>query len=89
MNWDDDDNFFEFNDSLKVDTTTQFVLPKGTTAQQPAALSATAAAATPGAMRFNTTSSFFEGVHVGEGTNATFEGFATQNFSTAIAVALG
>ena len=89
MKWDDDDNFWEFNDSLKVDTTTQFVLPKGTTAEQPAALTATVAAATPGAMRFNISTSQFEGVHVGEGTNATFEGFATQNFSTAIAVALG
>ena len=89
MKWDDDDNFWEFNDSLKVDTTTQFVLPKGTSLQRPVALSATAAAATPGALRFNTDTSQFEGVHVGEAGSATFEGFATQNFSTAIAVALG
>ncbi len=89
MKWDDDDNFWEFNDSLKVDTTTQFVLPKGTTAQRPAALTATQAEATTGAMRFNTTSSQFEGVHTGTGGSAVFEGFATQNFSTAIAVALG
>ena len=64
MKWDDDDNFWEFNDSLKVDTTTQFVLPKGTSLQRPVALSATQAAATPGAMRFNTDTSQFEGVHV-------------------------
>ena len=89
MKWDDDDNFFEVNDSLKIDTTTQLVLPKGTTGQRPAALSATVAAATPGALRFNSSSSQFEGVHVGEGGSAVFEGFATQNFSTAIAVALG
>ena len=85
MKWDDDDNFFEFNDSLKVDTTTQFVVPKGTTAQQPGVLSATVAAATTGAMRYNTDNSYFEGVNAG----TTFEAFATQNFSTAIAVALG
>jgi len=85
LKWDDDDNFFEVNDSFKVDTTTQFVLPKGTTAQQPGALTATVAAATTGAMRFNTTASYFEGVNAG----TTFEAFATQNFSTAIAVALG
>ena len=85
MKWDDDDNFFEVNDSLKIDTTTQLVVPKGTTAQQPGSLSATVAAATTGAMRFNTENSYFEGVNAG----TTFEAFATQNFSTAIAVALG
>ena len=89
VKWDDDDNYWEFNDSLKVDTTTQFVLPKGTAAQQPAvAATATVAARTQGALRFNTDSSVFEGVHV-TGASATFEAFATQNFSTAIAVALG
>ena len=85
MKWDDSDNFWEFNDSLKVDTTTQLVVPKGTTAQQPGVLSATVAAATTGAMRYNTDNSYFEGVNAG----TTFEAFATQNFSTAIAVALG
>jgi len=90
LKWDSDDKFWEFNDSLKIDTATQFVLPKGTTAQQPGASIAvvnnkSVAAATPGAMRFNTSSNFFEGVHTG----TAFEGFATQNFSTAIAVALG
>jgi len=85
MKWDDDDNYWEFNDSLKVDTTTQFVVPRGTTAQQPGVLSATTAAAITGAMRFNTDNSYFEGVNAG----TTFEAFATQNFSTAIAVALG
>ena len=85
MKWDDDDNFFEVNDSLKIDTTTQLVVPKGTTAQQPGSLSATVAAATTGAMRYNTDNSYFEGVNAG----TTFEAFATQNFSTAIAVALG
>ena len=90
LKWDSDDKFWEFNDSLKVDTATQFVLPKGTTAQQPAAAIAvvnnkSVAAATTGAMRYNTTASYFEGVNAG----TTFEAFATQNFSTAIAVALG
>ena len=46
---------------------------------------ATVAAATPGAMRFNTDNNYFEGVNTG----TAFEAFATQNFSTAIAVALG
>ena len=77
------------NDSFKINTTTQFLLPKGTSLQRPVAATATVAAATPGAMRFNIDTSQFEGVHVGEGNSATFEGFATQNFSTAIAVALG
>ena len=90
LKWDNDDKFWEFNDSLKVDTATQFVLPKGTTAQQPAAAievvnNKSVAAATTGAMRYNTTASYFEGVNAG----TTFEAFATQNFSTAIAVALG
>ncbi len=90
LKWDSDDKFWEFNDSLKIDTATQLVLPKGTTAQQPAAAIAvvnnkSVAAATTGAMRYNTTASYFEGVNAG----TTFEAFATQNFSTAIAVALG
>ena len=84
--WDDDDNFFEVNDSFKVDTVTQLVMPVGTTAQRPAAAStATLPAAVTGAMRFNSDTSSFEGVNAG----TSFEAFATQNFSTAIAVALG
>ena len=89
MKWDDTDNYWEFNDSLKVDTTTHFVLPKGTTGQRPGDADATEPAATPGGMRFNTSTSQFEGVHTGAGASAPWEGFATQNFSTAIAVALG
>ena len=89
MKWDDTDNYWEFNDSLKVDTTTHFVLPKGTTGQRPGDADATEPAATPGGMRFNTTTNQFEGVHTGAGASAPWEGFATQNFSTAIAVALG
>ena len=88
LKWDDSDNFWEFNDSLKIDTTTQLVVPKGTTAQQPAASisgDGTVAAAETGAMRYNIENSYFEGVNSG----TTFEAFATQNFSTAIAVALG
>ena len=86
------DTYFEFwpNDSLKIDTATQLVVPKGTTAQQPAASIAvvnnkSVAAAETGAMRYNIDNSYFEGVNSG----TTFEAFATQNFSTAIAVALG
>ena len=90
LKWDSDDKYWEFNDSLKIDTATQLVVPKGTTAQQPAAAIAvvnykSVAAATTGAMRYNTDNSYFEGVNAG----TTFEAFATQNFSTAIAVALG
>ena len=90
LKWDNDDKFWEFNDSLKIDTATQLVVPKGTTAQQPAASIAvvnnkSVAAATTGAMRYNIDNSYFEGVNSG----TTFEAFATQNFSTAIAVALG
>jgi len=90
LKWDSDDKYWEFNDSLKIDTATQLVVPKGTAAQQPAASvqvvnNKSVAAATTGAMRFNTTSNYFEGVNAG----TTFEAFATQNFSTAIAVALG
>jgi hypothetical protein len=36
-------------------------------------------------MRFNSDTSSFEGVNAG----TSFEAFATQNFSTAIAIALG
>ena len=89
LKWDDTDNYWDMNDSFKINTTTQFLLPKGTSLERPVAATATVAAATPGAMRFNTDTSQFEGVHVGTGGSATFEGFATQNFSTAIAVALG
>ena len=86
LKWDDTDNYWDMNDSLKINTTTQLVVPRGTTAQQPAAsATATVAAAITGAMRFNTENSYFEGVNAG----TTFEAFATQNFSTAIAVALG
>ena len=86
LKWDDTDNYWDMNDSLKINTTTQLVVPKGTTAQQPAgSATATVAAAVTGAMRFNTDNSYFEGVNAG----TTFEAFATQNFSTAIAVALG
>ena len=90
LKWDNDDKFWEFNDSLKIDTATQLVLPKGTTAEQPGSSIAvvnnkSVAAAELGAMRYNTTANYFEGVNAG----TTFEAFATQNFSTAIAVALG
>ena len=100
MKWDSNDKFWEFNDSLKIDTATQLVVPVGTTAERPAASIAvvnnkSVAAAVPGAIRFNSTTSLFEGVNTG----TTFEGFASQSyvtanfttasFATAIAVALG
>ena len=53
-------------------------LPTGNTGARPSSPAA-------GYMRFNTDNSYFEGVNSG----TTFEAFATQNFSTAIAVALG
>ena len=72
-------------ENINIESVGSMQVPKGTTAQQPGVLSATVAAATTGAMRYNTDNSYFEGVNAG----TTFEAFATQNFSTAIAVALG
>ena len=70
-----------------VDSSGQFVLPKGTTADRPAATitGGTLAAATPGAMRYNTTSSKFEGIETG----TTFQNMSTESFSIAVAIALG
>ena len=84
--WDDTDNYWKLNDSVKVDTTGQLLFPVGTTAQRPASsASATVPAATVGAMRYNSTDSKFEGVHSG----TTFESMSTEGFSVAIAIALG
>jgi hypothetical protein len=85
IKWDDTDNYWELNDSTMINSTTQFVFPKGSTAQRPATLSATVAAAIPGAMRFNTTTSKFEGVHGG----TAFDNLCTEPFATAMAIALG
>jgi hypothetical protein len=85
LKWDDTDNYWELNDSTMINSTTQFVFPKGSTAQRPATLSATVAAAIPGAMRFNTTTSKFEGVHGG----TAFDNLCTEPFATAMAIALG
>mgnify|MGYP001449326832 FL=1 len=87
VKWDDTDNYWKLDDSVMVDSSGQFVFPKGTTADRPAATvtSGTLAAATPGAMRFNTSSSKFEGIETG----TTFQNMSTESFSIAVAIALG
>ena len=87
IKWDDTDNYWKVDDSFKIDSSGQFVFPKGTTADRPAATitSGTLAAATPGAMRFNTSSSKFEGIETG----TTFQNMSTESFSIAVAIALG
>ena len=84
--WDDDDNYWKLNDSVKVDTTGQLLFPVGTTAQRPTgSASTTSPAATVGAMRFNSDEGKFEGVTTG----TSFEPMATEGFGIALAVALG
>ena len=68
-----------------IDSTGQFVFPKGTSAQAPAGGSATVAAATTGAARYNTDNSKFEFVQVG----TAYENISSEGFSTAMAIALG
>ena len=86
MIWEDDEKYWELNDSIQVESTGQLVFPKGTTAQQPGgSVSGTTAAATTGAMRFNTTNAKFEGVTSG----TTFENMSTEGFSISVAIALG
>jgi len=90
LKWDDTDNYWEVNDSFKVDTTAQFVLPKGTTAQRPGAATASQAQIVTGAMRYNTTNNKYEGVTNTDGTDATgWENMATESFSIAVSIALG
>ena len=76
---------WELNDSTMINSTGQFVFPKGTIAQKPAGGSATLAAATTGAMRFNTENSKFEGVSTG----STYENMSTEGFAVAVSIALG
>ena len=84
--WDDTLNNFETNASLRVNDTSQFVLPNGTLAQKPAAaIVGNVPAATTGAMRYNSTNSKIEAVTVG----TTYENISTETFATAIAIALG
>ena len=85
IKWDDTDNYWKLNDSTLIDSTSQFVLPKGNTAQMPAGGSSTVAAATTGAMRFNTENAKFEFVQVG----TAYENISSEGFSTAMAIALG
>ena len=86
VKWDDTDNYWKLNDSVKVESSGQFVFPKGTTADRPAAsATATMASATEGAMRFNTTLAKFEGVTTG----TTYENMSTEAFSVAVSIALG
>ena len=84
--WDDTDNYWKLNDSTKIDTTGQFVVPVGTEAQKPTgSASATVPAATVGALRYNSTNAKFEGVTTG----TTYENMSTEAFATAMAIALG
>lgn len=90
LKWDDTDNYWEVNDSFKVDTTAQFVLPKGTTAQRPGAATASQAQIVTGAMRYNITNNKYEGVTSTDGTDASgWENMATESFSIAVSIALG
>ena len=58
--WVDTDNYWKLFFSTLIDSTSQFVFPKGTTAQAPASsASATVPAATTGAARYNTDNSKF------------------------------
>ena len=86
VKWDNTDNYWKLNDSLMIESSGQLVFPKGTTADKPAAsATATLAAAVQGAMRFNTTTSKFEGVSTG----TTYENISTEAFAVAVAIALG
>ena len=95
IKWDDTTNLFKFNDSTMIDSTYQFVFPKGnntaTTSggHKPDGTGGTAGTAypvaTPGAMRFNTTNAKFEGVHGG----TAFDNLSSEPFATAMAIALG
>ena len=86
VKWDDTDNYWKLNDSVKVDSSGQFVFPKGTSADRPgSSATATLAAATEGAMRFNTSLAKFEGVTSG----TTYENMSTEAFSVAVSIALG
>ena len=84
--WDDTSNYWTLNDSTKIDSTGQFVVPVGTTAQKPSGTAtATVPAATVGALRYNTDNAKFEGVTAG----TTYENMSTEAFATAMAIALG
>lgn len=84
--WDDTSNYWKLNDSTKIDTTGQFVVPVGTEAQKPTgSASATVPAATVGALRYNSTNAKFEGVTAG----TTYENMSSEPFATAMAIALG
>ena len=86
VKWDDTDNYWKLNDSVMVQSSGQFVFPKGTTADKPgSSATSTLAAATVGAMRFNTTLAKFEGVTTG----TTYENISTEAFSVAVSIALG
>ena len=73
--------------AIEIDSSGQLVFPKGTTADRPASTitSGSIAAATTGAMRFNTTNAKFEGITTG----TTYENMSTEGFSISVAIALG
>ena len=80
------DNYWKLNDSTKIDTTGQFVVPVGTTAQRPSSsATATVPAAAVGAIRYNSTDTKYEFVTSG----TTWENIPAESFSVAMAIALG
>ncbi len=86
LTWDNTDNYWKLNDSTKIDSTGQFVIPVGTTAQRPSSsATGTVPAATVGAMRFNSTDTKYEFVTSG----TSWENIPSESFSVAMAIALG
>ena len=86
VTWDDTDNYWKLNDSTKIDSTGQFVVPVGTTAQRPSSsATATVPAAAVGAIRYNSEDTKYEFVTSG----TTWENIPAESFSVAMAIALG
>jgi hypothetical protein len=89
ITWDNTDNYWKLNDSTKIDSTGQFVVPVGTTAQRPGSDAIDAddlvPQATAGAIRYNSEDTKFEFVTSG----TTWENIPAESFSVAMAIALG
>ena len=89
ITWDNTDNYWKLNDSTKIDSTGQFVVPVGTTAQRPGSDAIDAddlvPQATAGAIRYNSDDIKFEFVTSG----TTWENIPAESFSVAMAIALG
>ena len=86
ITWDDTDNYWKLNDSTKIVSTGQFVVPVGNTAQRPSSsATATVPAAAVGAIRYNSTDTKYEFVTSG----TSWENIPAESFSVAMAIALG